>query len=120
MVKIHTIQFKGRNYFLGYKVVTQDLKSLGLKRNPNILTYPINEWYLLPENQIAYGVQGWGGIWLARIPSGARNLKKYMKDYHNTDTKIFKSYLKEACLEDILYFNSYRVKTKGIYMFEEI
>ena len=35
-----------------YKVFTKEIRSLGLRRNPNILSYVPNEWYYLEENQI--------------------------------------------------------------------
>jgi hypothetical protein len=46
---------EGIEYNLGYKVTTSDLKSLGLRNNPNIISYPIDEWFYLPENQIEKG-----------------------------------------------------------------
>ena len=115
MTKVHTVTLDSKVYNLGYKVVTDELKSLGLRRNPNILTYPINEWYCLPEEDVEEGNGDWGGIWTARTQSGAKGLARYMKKQHSTHTRLFK-----AALDDILYFNSYRVKTNGIMMFEEI
>lgn len=115
MAKIQTISLEERTYFLGYKVVTEDLKSLGLRKNLNILTYPINKWYTLPKNQVSYGPGDWGGIWVVRLLSTAKKLQDYMSKGHNTKTRIFK-----ACLDEILYSNSYRIKTTGIKMFEEV
>ena len=115
MVKIQTIDLEGKTYFLGYRVVTEDLKSLGLRNNPNIITYPINEWYFLSEEKVKEGKEDFGGIWVARTLSSAKGLSKYMKNKHSTPTRIFK-----ATLDRILYFNSYRIKTNGIMLFEEI
>ena len=115
MNKIHTIILDGNLYQVGYKVVTRDLGSLGLRKNPNIIIYPFQKWYCLPEDKVEKGSGDWGGIWVARIPSIARNLRRYVKERYSKDTRIFK-----ATLDEILYFNSYRIKTNGIMMYEEI
>lgn len=115
MVKLETVNLEGKTYCLGYKVVTKDLKSLGLRKNPNILTYEINKWYALSENKIKEGCEDWGGIWVARTLSSAKGLRNYMKKEYSKQTRIFKT-----ALDKILYFNSYRVKTNAVLMFEEI
>ena len=115
MVRIHTLTLDGKTYNLGFKVVTKDLKSLGLRKNPNIIQYPVGEWYFLPEERIREGKKDFGGIWVARTLSGAEMLRKYMRKKHSTRTRIFRS-----ALDEILYSNDYRMKTNGIRMFEEI
>lgn len=100
---------------VGYKVVTGDLKSLGLRKNPNILEFKINEWFYLPRKDIEEGEKDWGGIWVARTLSNAKKLKDYMKNKYNKETRIFKT-----ALDKILYLNSYRIKTNGIKLVEEI
>ena len=115
MSKIHTVMLDGNLYPIGYKVVTRDLGSLGLRRNPNILIYPFQKWYYLPENEVKEGPGDWGGIWVARLPSIARNLRRYVKKRYSKDTIIFR-----ATLDEILYYNSYRIKTNGIMLYEEI
>jgi hypothetical protein len=72
-----------------YKVVTNDLKSLGLRRNPNILTYKIKKWKRLPKNKIKSGNSDWGGIWVAQTLSNARTLQKYMQKKYKQKTRIF-------------------------------
>lgn len=99
----------------GYKVVTQDLKSLGLRNNPNILTYPIGKWFDLPRNQLKRGKSDWGGIWVCRTKGAARALKKYMLKKHGITARIFKAYINE-----VLYGNDYRIKTDGICMTIEL
>jgi hypothetical protein len=71
-MKIHTVTLDDIVYPLGYKVVTAEMKSLGLRRNPNILTYPLDEWYILPPDQIEEGKGDWGGIWILAC-SGLRS-----------------------------------------------
>ena len=100
---------------VGFKVVTTELKSLGLRRNPNILTYPVDDWYLLPDSWIEEGKGDWGGMWLSRLPSTAKRLKMYMVEKHSKECRIFKSYI-----GDDLFHNSYRIKTDKIKMFEEM
>lgn len=115
MPELEQIEFEEHIYPCAYKVVTSDLKSLGLRRNPNINNYPIRKWYFLDPEEIQEGAEDWGGIWVCRTPSGARKLAKYMKGKYNKETKIFK-----AALDRILYHNSYRIKTNGIMLLEEI
>jgi hypothetical protein len=115
MPPIHTTNLEGKTYLMGYRVVTQDMKSLGLRRNPNIIQYPFDEWYFLPPEQVKKGKGDWGGIWVCRIPSGAFGQRKRMMEEYGRQTRIFK-----ACLADILFCNSYRIKTNGIRLFEEL
>ncbi|HKM19828.1 MAG TPA: hypothetical protein VJY47_01245 [Candidatus Dojkabacteria bacterium] len=113
--RIDTVEFEGREYPAGYRVVTEDLESLGLRDNPNILQYSVGEWYSLPPEGIEDGKGDWGGIWLARTLSGAKSLKRYMEEKHGVGTRIFKS-----AIGEILFCNSGRVKTNAICMVEEI
>ena len=34
---------------VGFKVITPDMKSLGLRGNPNILEYSLGDWIFVPE-----------------------------------------------------------------------
>ena len=104
----------GKN-ILKYKVVTQNLKSLGLRKNPNILSYKINKWKCLPKNKIKSGNSDWGGIWVAQTLSNARKLKDYMKNKYNQQTRIF-----VTLIGSIIYENSYRCKTDRIKLIKEI
>jgi len=98
-----------------FKVVTESYQSLGLRRNPNILTFPPGEWVILDENLIVPGKGDWGGIWSALTKSKARGLSNYMKDKKNINTNIFLT-----ALDKPLYANSYRVKSVGIMLLQEI
>lgn len=100
---------------IGYKVVTKNMKSLGLRKNPNIIKYPFNKWYYLTDNKIKKGMDDWGGIWVTRTLSSARTLQKYMKCQYNKKVRIFK-----AIIDKTLYANSYRIKTNGLKLLEEI
>ena len=112
---METINLEGKICFVGYRVLTKDLKSLGLRKNPNILQYLIGEWYFLSEEKIKEGKDDFGGIWVTRTFGSARRLCEYMKEKHNTETKLFKS-----AIDRILFENSYRIKTNGIYLVEEL
>jgi hypothetical protein len=115
VTNIQTITLDERVYDLGFKVVTGDLESLGLRKNPFIIKYPINEWYALPPDRVERGKNDFGGIWVARTLGGARSLRDYMQEKYAKETRIFK-----ATLGEILYHNGYRIKTDRIKMFEEI
>lgn len=116
MFPIHKEEIDGTEYQIGYKVVTEDLRSLGLRRNPNIYTFPIKEWYHLDESEIKKGPDHYGGIWVARTLSHA---KKIIRDIHRTKnpfpTRIFKT-----AIDEILYCNERSIKTNSIMLLEEI
>ncbi len=90
-----------------YKVVTEDMKSLGLRKNPTILKYKINEWVKSPT--VKRNNEDDGGIWVVKMMSNANKLKKYMEKKYNKRCKIYK-----AIIWDILYENSYRTKTSKV------
>jgi hypothetical protein len=113
--KMKTTELEGKIYFVAYKVVTFDLKSLGLRKNPNVLQYPLDKWYVLPNLQIKGGKDDCGGIWCAVDLSNAKHLKKYMQKKYNQKTRIFKT-----AIGQVLYRNNYRVKTDKICLLEEI
>ena len=96
-----------------YKVVTENMQSLGLRRNPNILTYPIGEW--VHEKEPCKGSCDNGGIWAATTLSSAKKLKKYMEDEKKRGARVFRSLAR-----DILYKSEYRVKVKSIILLEEL
>jgi len=98
-----------------FKVVTESYQSLGLRRNPNILTFPPGRWVILDDDLIVPGKGDWGGIWSALTQSKAKGLSNYMKDKKNINTNIFLT-----ALDKPLYANSYRVKSVGIMLLQEI
>ena len=100
---------------IGYKVVTADMKSLGLKKNPNILTFPQNEKLCLPKEEVEEGKGDWGGIWVAATVGGANTLVKYMSEKYGVECRIF-----IAELGKVLYENSYRIKTNSVKLIKEI
>ena len=101
----------------GYRVVTSEMKSLGLWRNQNILTYPeTGEIFRLPDNWIEAGKGDWGGIWVSKTLYRARRLVRYMAERHQTlGCRIF-----VAELGEILYENSYRIKTDSVEFLAEL
>lgn len=97
-----------------FKVVTHDLKSLGLRKNPNIMTFSINAWSISNTNPNP-GNSDIGGIWSALRLAGAKTLSKYMESQYKVETRIFKT-----AVDTPLYANSYRVKSAGVYLLTEI
>ena len=104
MVKIHTVTLDGKLYNIGYKVVTEDMESLGLRRNPNIFKYSLNRWY--------YDTSG---FYLKRTFGEARRLVKYMKETYSEKTRVFKTGINQ-----IIDSNSSSIIAKNIMLFEEI
>ena len=102
-------------YPLGFKVVDVKNRSLGLRNNPNIMTFFPNVFVELPKNQTAEGSDDWGGIWSALSRSGAKTLQKHCMETWGMETKLY-----IAALSNPLYANSYRVKSQGIMLLEEL
>ena len=115
MTKIHSEVVGGIESRIGYKVVTEDLKSLGLRKNPNILTFPIGVVVELFDKDIVRGNGDWGGIWMARTISNAKKLQDYMSDKYDRSTRLFK-----ATLDEVLFVNNYRIKTNAVKLYEEV
>jgi len=101
--------------YVGYRVTTMDNSSLGLRRNPFILQYPVKEWYKLPESWLVEGAGDFGGIWLSRTPSRARHLVNYIWNTYNRQSRVYLSNI-----DEILFCNANRIKTNGIYMISEM
>ena len=96
-----------------YKVVTQDLKSLGLRRNKNIMLFKIGE-EVKDETMLYADKRDNGGIWVANGLGNARSLKKYMAG-KGVECRIF---LVEIGI--VLFSNSYRTKTDKVKLVEEV
>lgn len=96
-----------------FKVTTYRRKSLGLRNNPTILTFPLGVWVESPT--VKKGNSDDGGIWLAVSLSNAKRLRKYMFERYGKHCRIFR-----AVVGRILFRNSYRVKTNKIKCEEEI
>lgn len=108
----------GEFFPLGYKVVDENLRSLGLRNNPNIMTFLIGEWIKLPDDQVTVGNthwSGWGGIWTAREKGSVATLKNYMIEQYGVETKGFLT----AVFRPV-FANSYRIKSQGVMLLEEI
>ncbi len=101
---------------LGYKVVTLDLKSLGLRKNPTIIAYPLHEWILEPNNLIK-SAEDSGGIWSGASLASARKTQKYCLDKEKNPflTRVF-----YAAIYNPVFANDYRVKSQGLMVLEEI
>lgn len=100
---------------LVFKVVTQDLQSLGLRHNPTIMTFPVGQW-VYEGNELVAGKEDHGGIWSALLPSGAKTITKYMARMYGVEARTFL-----ATVDNPLYANqSYRVKSEAVYLIKEI
>lgn len=94
-----------------YKVITEKMQSLGLRRNPNIMTFELNKWKDELNPQV--GNKDRGGIWCCNKLSSAKAVQKYYKRYGKS--RIF-----ECEIGSILYENSYRTKTVRIKLINEV
>lgn len=100
---------------LGYKVVTLDNMSLGLRKNPTPLHFPECEWVKIKKEDLIPSKEDAGGIWSALQKSGAVTLRKYMMDQYGRNTKIYLT-----ALLNPVFANSYRVKSQGVMLLEEL
>ncbi len=100
---------------LAYKVVTDNLKSLGLRKNPNPLFFPIGEW-VYEENLLQHGNEDYGGIWSAYRLGNANTLAKYCFDERNIKTRIFLT----AVYNPVAFVGNYRIKSEGVMLMKEV
>lgn len=108
-------KIEGEFFPLGYKVVTEELKSLGLRKNPNIMTFPIGEWVVLPDDQVVANKDDWGGIWTALRKGSIKTIRNYVMKKNGTETRAFLTAMKRP-----VFLTSYRIKSAGVMMLEEI
>jgi len=92
-----------------YKVVTQNLQSLGLRNNPTILTFPIGVSVVEPY-KVFRDKRDNGGIWVANGLGNANSIKKY-----NVRCRVF-----TCSIGEVLFQNSYRTKTDVVTLLEEV
>ena len=114
-MKVQQTNFGERNYFCAYKVVRADMTSLGLRKNPNIMTFHLDDWIYLPEEKVVEGIGDYGGIWLARTEGRANAYRKYMAKKHGVEARVFLS-----LIDRVLFVNQDRVKTNGVRLIEEL
>ena len=115
-IVLHRRKYDGKEHFIGYKVVTDKMQSLGIERNKTILTYQKDTWFHLPLSSIEEGNGGWGGIWLMSTPSGAEKLREYMLEKYYRETRVFRALVSDK----ILFAKKYRIKAEGVCLVEEI
>ena len=110
---------KERKYY--YKTVRADIRSLGLKRNPNILTYVPGQWTRLPKSQQEGGKGDWGGIWVATTPGEAKGLKHYA-EVERTKDKLKDCRIFATRIGKVLFENprKTRIKTDAVYFEAEL
>lgn len=100
---------------VAFKVVTQDLKSLGLAGNPNIMRFNLYEWTKLLDLEVVAGSGDYGGIWSTIEKSEANGLKNYVKKKHDKETRMFL-----VALDNPVYANNRRIKSQGVFLLDEI
>lgn len=100
---------------LVYKVVTEDMMSLGLRKNPNPMKFPIGVW-VFEENPLQYGDKDFGGIWTAHRLGNANTLKKYCTEEKSMTTKTFLT----AVYNPVAFVGNYRVKSEGVMLMKEV
>jgi len=109
------VKIEGQFYPLGYKIVTDEMKSLGLRKNPNIMTFNVGEWAKLPDEEVIVGKGDEGGIWTAISKGSIKTLKNYMLEMYGKETRAFLT-----AMDRPVYANSYRIKSQGVMLLEEI
>lgn len=100
---------------LAYKVVTNDMWSLGLRKNPNTMKFPVGEW-TFENNPLQYGNKDFGGIWSAHRMGNANTIKKYCLEEKDMTTRCFLT----AVYNPVAFVGNYRIKSEGVMLMKEI
>ncbi|HJY98487.1 MAG TPA: hypothetical protein VJ227_02110 [Patescibacteria group bacterium] len=100
---------------LGFKVVTEDNISLGLRKNPTRLHFPVGEWVKMKRSELILSKKDAGGIWSALNRGGANTLRQYMRNEKGVPARVYL-----AAIYNPIYANSYRVKSQGVMLLEEL
>jgi len=90
---------------LHFKVLRDDLTSLGLRKVPRI-QYVLGEWVHGSSKH---------GLWVARTKSSAFSLKKYFELKYCEPAVVF------SCLiGEILFESTYRIETNRVMLIEKL
>ncbi len=100
---------------LGYKVVTDEMKSLGLRKNPTIMKFSVGEW-AFEKNELQYGDADYGGIWTALRKGSIRTLRKHCMETWDMRTRGFLT----AIYNPVAIAGNYRIKSEGVMLLKEI
>lgn len=111
------VRLEQRWYPLGFRVLTNDLKSLGLRGNTTILTYKIGEWTKLQKSQLIFDDVDEGGIFSGVSLSAAR---KTQESCRNRQRNPFETRVFYAAILNPFLSNSYKVKSQGLMLLEEL
>ena len=98
-----------------FKVVTPDMRSLGLRKNPTILTYSVGRWVVSPKEQADRADAG--GIWAACELSGALALVRYMRKNYRIACRVFEA---QVDARRVKRENTYRLQAPRIRLVREI
>ena len=99
-----------------YKVVTEDLRSVGLLGAPQI-QYKIGEW-VYPLEPLSTHYRKGGGLWVYSKRSDALNGKRYVEKKHGINCRVF------SCQIGIILTHTpktfHRVKTDKVMLLQEL
>ncbi len=109
------VRMTGGWFPIGYKVVTHDLMSLGLRNNPTPMKFPIGEW-TFEERSLQYGDKDFGGIWSAYRAGSLKTLKKHCLETWGMETRGFLT----AIYNPVAFVGNYRIKSQGVMLLKEI
>ena len=101
-----------------YKVVDENLKSLGLRpkgRRVPIIQYAIGQW-TYPLEPISDDPDKGGGLWANPKKSDAFQLVKYVQKRYGQQARVFLCLIGEILCSP----SSYRVKTDKVMLLEEV
>lgn len=97
-----------------YKVVTEDLKSVGLLKAPQI-QYKIGEW-VYPLEPLSNHPRKGGGLWVYGRKCDAFRAKKYVEEERKIriPCRVF------TCHIGRILYEKYRTKTDKVMLLEEV
>ncbi len=101
-----------------YKVVDQDLRSLGMKpkgRRVPIIQYKIGEW-VYPLEPISRDLDEGGGLWVNIAKKDAAGLARYVWRRYQRRARVFACAIGEILCQP----SPYRLKTDMVMLLEEI
>jgi len=101
-----------------YKVVNENLKSLGMKPNGHQVStvqYRLNEW-IYPLESISRNPDKGGGLWVNPNLGSARKLAKYVRKKYGRNVKIFLCLIGKILCQP----SEYRLKTDKVKLIREI
>ena len=114
-VENYLIKEREKTKKIYYKVLKEDLTSVGL-RGCKPIQYILNKWcFMNPPETLHFASQSKGGLNACKTKSGVRCLREYVKEKYGFETLVY-----ECEIGKILYESKFKIETDKIRLIRNV